>query len=109
MIHEKNSCFIVTITLDKIDQNGIESGSIATLYVPVFAESEESAILKAVVWHSDSGTAIADTNEPDVLAECREISRNLVWKAKRCLRVSRDEMDIFFTLTGGLTTTPYCK
>lgn len=109
MTHEEKLWFIVTITLEKIDQYGIECSSIATLYVPVFAESEESAILKAVVWHSDSGKANTETNEPDVLAECREISRNLVWKAKRCLRVSKSKMDVFFTLTDGLTTTLYCK
>lgn len=98
--------FIVTIELESLDQYGIESGFITTTYIPVIANDEIEASRKAVVYQSDSGKA--KENE-ELILECREPSRNLVWKVSKCLQVTEDDKDFFLSLTQGLSIAKVCK
>ena len=98
--------FIATIELEDLDENGIESGFIATTYVPVIASDEVEASKKAVVWQSDNGKAIENEQ---LLWECRELQRKLVWKVSKCLPVSEDDKNFFLSLTQGLSTAKVCK
>jgi hypothetical protein len=98
--------FIVTIELESLDQHGIESGFITTTYIPVIANDEVEASRKAVVYQSDAGKAQENT---ELVWECREPQRNLVWKVTKCLPITEDDKDFFLSLTQGLSTARVCK
>lgn len=103
----KTNFYIVGVSLEKLDNLGIECSFIANTYIPVEADSEESAKKKAVVWQSDSGKAVEND---ELLWECREKERGLVWKAFKIIsNVSKSDFDSFLSLTQGLSVATVCR
>lgn len=98
--------FIATIELESLDQHGIESSFITTTYIPVIASDVVEASIKAVVYQSDSGEAYQNDQ---LVWECREPQRKLVWKVSKCLSVTEEEKDIFLSLTQGSSIANICK
>ena len=93
--------YIVCVSICTIDDRGIEMSQITDAYVPVSAESEESACKKAVSWHSDSDTVEKDH---DFHWKSNDMCRKVCFKATKCLSVSKDELDTFLCVTQGLST-----
>ncbi len=103
----KTNLYIVGVSLEKLDNLSVEGDSIATTYVPVEADSEESAKKKAVVWQSDGGKAVEND---ELLWECREKERALVWKAFKVIsNVSKSDFDSFLSLTQGFSVATVCR
>jgi hypothetical protein len=98
--------FIANVSLEQLDKHGIESSFLVNTSVPVTAKNEDQASKKAVVWQSDGGTA---QENDQLITECREVERSLVWKVTKCLHVTKEEMDIFLSLTQGVSTAIICK
>lgn len=94
------NCFIVRVTGYQIDQYGFELGQIADAYVPVQASNEPEACKRAVLWHTDGGSAYEDES---LVWKSDDQARGLTFRATKCLAVSQDELDNFLSLTQGLS------
>ena len=94
------SFYIICVASNKLDVNGFEGDHISDSYVPVKAESEEDACKKAVFWHADSDVVVEDD---DLHWKCDDKSRGLSFKAKKCLGITKDELNIFLSLTQGVS------
>lgn len=91
--------FIVRVAIAQLDAAGIESASVADTYVPVQASDEAEACQRAVLWHGDNGVAVEDD---DLLWVCKDEARHMQFRATKCIRITRDEMDTFLSITQGI-------
>lgn len=93
--------YIVRVSIVLLDGNGIENGSVAVTYAPVKATDDTEACKRAVLWHGDNGIAVEDE---DLQWKCDDTLRGLSFKATRCLAITAEEMDVFLSLTAGVST-----
>jgi hypothetical protein len=101
---DNKKLFIVVVRLSSLDNMGIECADLTDIPVAVKADNEEQAIMNGLLYQSDNGTVVKND---DLIWECREPERNVVWKLKRCLSVSQEEFDIFLTITQGISVAVY--
>ncbi|MEX6780489.1 hypothetical protein [Pseudomonas aeruginosa] len=94
------SNFIVRVTCFELNYLGQVAGQIAEAFVPVEAQDEDEACQRAVLWHGDNGVAVEDD---DLQWQCIDPARALLFKATKCLEVTASELDVFLSLTQGLT------
>lgn len=94
------SNFIVRVTCYALNPLGQVAGQIAEAFVPVEAKDEDEACQRAVLWHGDNGVAVEDD---DLQWQCIDPARALAFKATKCLEVTASELDVFLSLTQGLT------
>ena len=94
------SNFIVRVTCFELNYLGQVAGQIADAYVPVEAQDEDEACKRAVIWHGDNGVAVEDD---DLQWQCFDFARAKLFKATKCLEVTASELDVFLSLTQGLS------
>lgn len=94
------SNFIVRVTCFELNYLGQVAGQIAEAFVPVEAQDEDEACQRAVLWHGDNGVAVEDD---DLQWQCIDPARALVFKATKCLEITTSELEVFLSLTQGLT------
>ncbi|HBP6378407.1 TPA: hypothetical protein L6A07_24790 [Pseudomonas aeruginosa] len=92
--------FIVRVTCFELNYRGQVAGQIAEAFVPVEAKDEDEACQRAVLWHGDNGVAVEDD---DLQWQCIDLPRALVFKATKCLEVTASELEVFLSLTQGLS------
>lgn len=92
--------FIVRVTCFDLNHLGQVAGQIAEAFVPVEAQDEDEACQRAVLWHGDNSVAVEDD---DLQWQCIDPARALLFKATKCLEVTASELDVFLSLTQGLT------
>lgn len=94
------SNFIVRVTCFELNYLGQVAAQIAEAFVPVEAQDEDEACKRAVLWHGDNGVAVEDD---DLQWQCIDPARALLFKATKCLEVTVSELDVFLSLTQGLS------
>lgn len=100
--------FMVNVELNTLDEKGVENGTITTTHVPTIAKDSLSAKACAVVWQSDGGIATIDNQRPEDFV-CIEKERGYSWVVTRCIEVTKEEFDIFCSITHGISENRYCK
>ena len=101
-------CFMVNIELNTLDEKGSENGTITTTNVPTIAKDSLSAKACAVVWQSDGGVATIDNQYPEDFV-CFEKERGYSWVVSRCIEITKEEFDIFCSITNGISQEAFCK
>lgn len=94
------SSFIVRVTCYELNYLGQVAGQIADAYVPVEALDEDEACKRAVLWHGDNDEAVLDD---DLQWQCIDFARAKLFKATKNLEVTASELDVFLSLTQGLS------
>lgn len=93
--------FIVRVSCYQLNCIGQVDADIADAHVPVDAQDEDEACKRAVLWHADNGVAVEGH---DLQWQCADAARGLLFKATKCLEVTASELEVFLSLTQGISS-----